>query len=155
MTIAIRPYQDTDADAFFALNKAWIEAHWVLEPKDIEYLQTPRASILDKGGEILMAHLGDEAVGCAGLVYMRPDCYELSKMAVHADHRGLGIGKMLIEGAIAEAKRRIATQLYVESNTKLETAVQLYRKFGWKEIPLNPDSPYDRVNICMMRDLVA
>jgi ribosomal protein S18 acetylase RimI-like enzyme len=39
--------------------------------------------------------------------------------------------------------------LFLDSNTKLTPAISLYRKVGFKEIPVPEDTPYDRCNIRM------
>lgn len=39
------------------------------------------------------------------------------------------------------------------SNTKLENAIYIYRKFGFIEITVEPNSPYKRSNIKMIYKL--
>ena len=46
--------------AFFDLNKVWLEAHFLLEPYDIEVLSNPECEVLDAGGEIHFGLLGEE-----------------------------------------------------------------------------------------------
>ena len=41
------------------------------------------------------------------------------------------------------------SRLFLDSNTVLEPAIRLYRKVGFKEIPVPEDSPYERCNIRM------
>jgi len=44
-------------------------------------------------------------------------------------------------------------ELILYSNTKLENAIYIYRKFGFIEIPVESNSPYKRSNIKMIYDL--
>lgn len=151
--VTIRPFEDRDADAFRRLNHAWITRYFVLEDKDNESLDHPQTAILDPGGEILMAEAGDRPVGCVALMAMGGDRFELAKMAVDDGAQGLGIGRALMDAAIAWARERGAKQLYLESNTRLTPALTLYRSVGFRTIEDDTPSPYARANIRMILDL--
>ena len=69
-------------------------------------------------------------------------------MAVTEEAQGLGIGKVLLEHCLQIAKQNQASKLILYSNTKLENAIHLYRKYGFKEIPLEAGH-YERANIKM------
>ncbi len=89
--IEIRPLQaGEDATAFRTLNEEWITRYFTLEKADRETLGDPENKILKKGGHIFMAYLGHQAVGCVALIPMGDGVYELSKMAVSPEMRGLG-----------------------------------------------------------------
>src|ERR1700760_3644501 len=112
--IEIRFFQAAvDADAFRTLNEEWITRYFTLEPMDRENLNDPEGRILRKGGQIFMAYFGARAVGCVALIPMHEGVYELSKMAVAPEMRGLGIGRRILEHAIAEAKRIGAKSLFL------------------------------------------
>ena len=53
--ITVREFQPGDADAFFELNREWIQRYFWLEPADLEVLWHPQEAILDPGGRIFMA----------------------------------------------------------------------------------------------------
>ena len=74
---------------------------------------------------------------------------ELSKMAVSPEKRGLKIGQKLMQHCINFAKQRKLKGLLLYSNTKLENAIYIYRKYGFRELALEPNSPYKRSNIKM------
>jgi putative acetyltransferase len=143
-----------DATAFRTLNEEWITRHFVLEPKDKETLGDPEATILNKGGHIYMVYADGEAVGCVALIPMTGGVYELSKMAVSPRLRGLGIGRRLIEHALAEARRLGARSLFLGSSKKLENAVHLYESVGFRHVAAEslPDMHYSRADVFM--DLV-
>ena len=104
--IEIRPLEKgEDATAFRTLNEEWITRYFTLETMDRETLGDPQKKILDKGGYIFMAYAGDQAVACVALIPIGNGVYELSKMAVSPELRGLGIGRKLLEHAIAQAKQ--------------------------------------------------
>lgn len=134
---------------FARLNYQWIEEHFVIEDHDREMLDHPRQYIIDKGGQIFFAMMGDEVAGTVALINESDNAFELAKMAVSPDFRGKGIGDLLIE-ACCHYSRQIGKQnIILLSNTKLAPAINLYRKHGFMETDLDQRSPYERVDIVM------
>src|ERR1700760_3931374 len=134
--VEIRAFQSgEDATAFRTLNEEWITRYFTLEPMDRENLSDPNGKILSKGGQIFMAYFGRQAVGCVALIPMEGGVYELSKMAVAPEMRGLGIGRKLLQHAIEEARRMGAKSLFLGSNSRLENAVHLYESVGFRHVP--------------------
>ena len=72
-------------------------------------------------------------------------------MAVTESARRTGIGRRLLEKAIAEARALGAHRLYLETNQKLVPAIRLYESIGFRHLP--PErivpSPYARANVYM------
>jgi putative acetyltransferase len=150
--IEIRPLRaGEDATAFRTLNEEWISRFFTLEAKDREILGDPEGKILKHGGHILMAWLGDQAIGCVALIPMGGGVYELSKMAVSPGMRGLGIGRKVLLEAIKLARQIGAKSLFLGSNSKLQNAVHLYESVGFRHVPAEsiPDMPYVRANVFM------
>jgi DNA-binding MarR family transcriptional regulator/GNAT superfamily N-acetyltransferase len=145
--VVIVPYRHEHRTAFRDINIEWIEAHFKVEPEDLHQLDHPQ-HILDDGGAIFIALRDGDPVGTTALVRTPDGRFELAKMAVSPKVRGLGIGRLLGETAIAEARRRRAKEVYLESNRKLIAAIKLYFKLGFVEVDRGP-SPYARCNIQM------
>ena len=147
--LTIREFRSGDESAFRRLNEEWIVRHFALEPKDESALADPQRSILDAGGRIFLAARHGEAVGCCALLAMGPGEFELAKMAVTESCQGAGIGRRLLDYAIAAARASGATRLYLETNRKLGAAIRLYESAGFRHIP--PErvvaSPYTRSNV--------
>ena len=145
------PFEPSHAPAFKALNEAWISRHFVIEPKDLVVLDDPQGQVLDKGGRIFMAQSDGRPVGCCALIAMPDGGYELAKMAVDETVRGGGIGRSLMDAAIAWARQQAAPRLYLESNTALPPALNLYRSVGFVDLPeeQRPPKVYARVNVWM------
>jgi DNA-binding MarR family transcriptional regulator/predicted GNAT family N-acyltransferase len=148
--------------------------------QDRQALNQPEGYYLSKGGYIWFARLnGDEEkitaasnkavgeeshldtvktlsgdsrhiVGCVALARHSADRYEISKMGVENPIQGLGIGRKLLLAALDKAREQGAKEVYLESATKLERAIQLYRNMGFVEIP-HPEgvSVYPRSDIYM------
>lgn len=84
---------------------------------------------------------------------MDENTYELAKMAVSPGVQGKGIGLLLSKSIIKKAKSLGAKRLYLESNSVLTPAINLYIKLGFKHIEdvvsEGIKSPYERCNIQM------
>jgi putative acetyltransferase len=151
--VTVREFQASDADAFFELNREWIQRYFWLEPADLEVLCNPQAAILDEGGRILMAVRNGVCLGCCALLAMGPGEYELAKMAVTPSERRNGIGRRLIAAAIHLAERIGATRLYLETNHTLAGAIALYESMGFQHLPPARVAPshYARADVYMER----
>ncbi len=146
--VEIVDYQPQYKQAFKNLNEEWITAYFKMEDSDYKALDHPEEYILHKGGYILMALLHGEPVGACALIKMDNDTFELAKMAVAPKAKGRGIGWLLGNAAINKARAAGAKQLYLESNTVLQPAINLYYKLGFTQIT-GIISPYERCNIQM------
>ncbi|MGW9686714.1 GNAT family N-acetyltransferase [Flagellimonas sp. 2504JD1-5] len=152
--IKIIPCSEAYYEAFRVLNEEWIVKYFKIEEMDRVSLNNPKEYILDKGGYIAVALLNDEPVGvCALMKSNLPGFdYELAKMGVSPKAQGKGIGKLLGNHIIKQAKSLGATKLYLESNRVLGPALNLYRKLGFREM-IGTSSPYERSDIQMELDL--
>jgi DNA-binding MarR family transcriptional regulator/N-acetylglutamate synthase-like GNAT family acetyltransferase len=152
-TVQIVDYNPDHAAAFKALNVEWISKYFKIEPEDLKALDHPKDYILKKGGHILMAIYEDQPVGTCALIKMKDGSgYELAKMAVSPEVRGKSIGFLLGKAAIERARDNGAKRVYLESNTILKPAINLYHKLGFRKIT-GPPSPYERANIQMELEL--
>ena len=134
--IRIIPYEPRYQPIFKSLNENWITSHWQLEPHDLETLDYPQENVIDKGGYIFIATCKGEPVGVCALCKMNDSIYdyELAKLAVTPSSHGKGIGRLLCEAVINQAKVLGAAKVFLESNTLLKPAINLYRKLGFKEL---------------------
>jgi DNA-binding MarR family transcriptional regulator len=148
--ITIVVYTPQYQSAFKLLNEEWISTYFEMEETDHRTLDNPQEYILDKGGKIIVALYKDEPVGVCALIKMNDSHYdfELAKMAVAPKVQGKNIGRLLGESIIHIAKECNASKLYLESNTMLKPAINLYHKLGFQKIVGHP-SPYKRCNIQM------
>lgn len=149
--IEIVPFEKIYAKYFYILNVEWLKTYFFVEPYDEEVLSKPELYITDKGGHIFFAKLNGEVVGTVALMPTKdPKVYELTKMAVSPKHRGFKIGQQLVQYCINFAKSNDLKSLTLYSNTTLENAIYIYRKFGFNEIPIEKNTPYIRSDIKMV-----
>jgi GNAT superfamily N-acetyltransferase len=144
-----------DADAFRTLNEAWITRFFTLEDADRAILGDPAGRIIEPGGAVFIARLGDEVVGCVGIAPEGEGVFELVKMAVSPDHQGHGTGRRLIRAAIDRARALGAQRLTLETNSALASAVHLYETSGFRHLTAEErhPSPYVRADVAMVLDL--
>ena len=148
--VKILPYQPMYRAAFAALNKEWISTYFKMEAADNKALNNPEKYILDKGGYIFVALYNNEPVGVCSLIKLNdPDYdFELAKMAVSPEVQGKNIGWLLGQAILEKATKLKASTIYLESNTILKPAINLYHKLGFQKISGHTTS-YERSNIQM------
>ncbi|HTL98179.1 MAG TPA: GNAT family N-acetyltransferase [Holophagaceae bacterium] len=146
----IIPFDPRYREDFKRLNIAWLEKFFRVEPLDAEVLSNPERNILDPGGRILFAKVGDEIAGACALIPEGEGRYELSKMAVDERFQGLGLGRLLLEAAVAEFKRLEGAELFLESNSRLGPAIRLYETSGFRHAPRPAASHYERADVYMV-----
>lgn len=135
-TVEIVDYRPEFLTVFKRLNIMWINSHWSLEPHDLEVLCSPEDSIISRGGYILVALINGLPMGVVALCRMENSKYgfELAKLAVDPEARGTGLGEALCRAAIERAKSLGCKKIFLESNTLLKPAINLYRKLGFTEL---------------------
>jgi N-acetylglutamate synthase-like GNAT family acetyltransferase len=145
----------TDARAFRELNEEWISKLFSLEAADRLILGDPKAEIVEKGGQVLLARANGVIVGCVALVAAGNGVFELSKMTVSPSSRGKGFGRAIVLAAIDKARELGASTLFLGSSTKLANAVRLYESLGFRHVPLNElgPLPYRRADVFMKYEL--
>ncbi|WP_339728747.1 GNAT family N-acetyltransferase [Maribacter stanieri] len=147
--LTIVPFETKYTQNFKNLNIAWITEYFIVEDKDRELLETSQYSIIDKGGYIFMGLWKNEPVGCFALIKKTDKRFELGKMAVNKSHHGLQIGQKLLMYAIDFAKNKNWDTLELYSSTKLDTALHIYKKYGFINVPLEDNLEYLRSDIKM------
>ncbi|HET6804550.1 MAG TPA: bifunctional helix-turn-helix transcriptional regulator/GNAT family N-acetyltransferase [Frateuria sp.] len=149
--LEIVPYAPALREHFHRLNAQWLERHFRIEDIDRAVLGDPERYILEPGGAIFFARLGDEVIGTCALLQESPGAFELTKMGVDETFRGLGAGKRLLEACIAEFHRRGGKTLFLESNSRLQTALRMYQKAGFVMQPsVREGSHYERADVYMV-----
>ncbi len=154
MLIEIIPFDNRYSQHFYDLNIEWLKTYFYVEPYDEEVLSKPEEYIINKGGFIFFAKLNETILGTVALMPTNTkNVFELTKMAVSPKYRGYKIGQQLMQYCIEFAKQHQFKALMLYSNTKLENAIYIYRKYGFIEIPVEENSPYKRSDIKMILEV--
>lgn len=134
---------------FKLLNYQWLRKHFEVEEHDREVLENPEERILAPGGRIFFAETGGRVVGTCALVRLDDGSFELSKMAVEEKFQRRGIGERLARRALEAAREMGASMVVLYTSLKLEAAVGLYRKLGFRPVPLQGPAQFQRPTIMM------
>ncbi|MDI9238634.1 GNAT family N-acetyltransferase [Lysobacter sp. LF1] len=150
--VRIADYAPRWREDFARLNIEWLERWFTVEPIDREVLGDPERHILAHGGHVLFAiDAEDRVVGTVALKRESDGVYELTKMAVTPEARGLGVGRKLMEGALQAFRARGGRELFLESSSKLGPALALYESVGFRHRPApRPGSHYVRADVYMV-----
>ncbi|MGZ3778355.1 MAG: bifunctional helix-turn-helix transcriptional regulator/GNAT family N-acetyltransferase [Mucilaginibacter sp.] len=146
--VQVMDYTPEHKCIFKQLNEEWICQYFKMEESDYKTLDHPDENIIGPGGHIFMAVYEGEVVGTCAIIKMNGKKFELAKMAVSPRAQGKSIGTLLGQACIDKAKALGAETVYLESNTLLKPAINLYLKLGFQKIT-GPPSPYERSNIQM------
>lgn len=133
--LKIIEYEEEYHDDLKRLSYEWLEKYVLLEAEDERILNTPKEVILDKGGFIFFARYDETMVGTVSLIRVDKYTFEIAKLAVTEKYQGLKIGKMLMEKCLYIAKQENAKTIILYTNHILTSAIALYKKFEFKEIP--------------------
>lgn len=92
------------------------------------------------GGQMLLASLDGELIGCVGLRRLDAHTAELKRMYVRPHARGRGIARALLAACERQATAMGYQQLWLETGTKQPEAVGLYLTSGYE--PVAPFGQY-------------
>ena len=122
-----------------------------LEETDAD-LRDIESSYLKAGGvfEIIEDRQGN-LLGTVGLYPVDESTCELRKMYFVQQARGLGLGKYILERAIAQAKELGFERIVLETASVLKAANHLYVKYGFR--PLNKEHLPARADLAYILDL--
>jgi putative acetyltransferase len=138
---------------FIRLNEEWISTYFKIEAVDIELAANPY-KVIENGGYIFSLVVNGSVVGACALFNSGDGVYELARMAVAPEHQGLGYGNALINTCIKKLKAIGASKVYLVSNTKLVSAIALYKKHGFEVTFEGAHPVYLRANIIMERKVL-
>jgi putative acetyltransferase len=86
-----------------------------------------------RGGRFDVLVTPDGAViGSVGLYPVDPTTVELRKMYLQVSARGRGLGRRLLDHALAEARRMGFARMTLETASVLTDAVALYERYGFR-----------------------
>jgi GNAT superfamily N-acetyltransferase len=107
------------------------------DPADLAPYRAALADIAQGAGGVLVAQLGDEVVGVCQLIIFRHLqtkgglCAEIESVHVHPDRRGSGIGRVLMQAAIARARELGCYRVQLTSNKARPEAHRFYAALGF------------------------
>lgn len=120
------------------------------DPSFREYLEVqhydselvhPAMKYAEPDGRLLLALCGGAPAGCIALRKLDADSCEMKRLYVRPKFRGMGIGSLLVQRILSNARAIGYRRMLLDTLPFLERAIQMYRKAGFYEIPIYNDSP--------------
>lgn len=124
-----------------------------IEKQDILVLENFEKA-LAKGGEIFFAiDDNEEVLACCMISPLPNGEWEIEKFCAKGMYTGTGAGSACLRACIDYAKERKVEKIVVVSNHKCTHAVNLYRKNGFVEIPVDKEKfPFERASIAFEQE---
>jgi carbonic anhydrase len=85
-------------------------------------------------GRLLLAEDEGEIVGCVGLRPLEEGICEMKRMYVRPGRRGKGVGRLLGEAVIREARTIGYRLMRLDTIETMKEAIALYRSLGFRDI---------------------
>ncbi len=160
--VTIRPIQPADNPALAIIIRNALTEFGANKPGTVYYDATTDALyelFRQPGSVYYVAEINGELIGGAG-IFLSPGLpdgtCELVKMYLSPAARGKGIGKMLIDKALAFAATTGYHNVYIETMPELRKAMSVYEKFGFKYL----DAPMGNTGhfgceIWMLKELIS
>jgi putative acetyltransferase len=90
-------------------------------------------------GTLVLAVVGDAFAGCCALRPLDsadyPNAAEMKRLYVRPGFRGLGLGRMLVEGILDAARQAGYSCVLLDTLDDMESARALYAELGFEEVP--------------------
>lgn len=129
MTITIRKMLVEDAPAVAAIEVRSFSEPW----PEFEFVK----AVEDRNYCYLVAAHSKEVVGYAGAI-VSIDEADVTNIAVKTDFRNQGVGEELLKHLLIQVELRGVDKVFLEVRESNESAISLYRKYGFYQIGKRP-----------------
>ena len=108
------------------------------DPTDLSPYRAALAEIARGPGAVLVAEIDGQVVGVCQLIVFRHLqtrgglCAEVESVHVHPDHRGRGIGTVLMRAAVQRARELGCYRVQLTSNNARPDAHRFYERLGFE-----------------------
>lgn len=124
------------------------------QPDSLSELSSPAVFYRPPHGALVLAHVASRAAGIVGVHRLIDDVGELKRMYVRPAARGIGLGRALVDEAVAAAEDLGFRELWLETDPgSMAGALQIYRDAGFTDITPYGDLGLDGV-VTLGRSLV-
>ena len=130
------------ARELFREYQAWFELALCFQNFDEEVATLPGKYAAPEG-RLFLAFADGKPAGCIALRKLEDGVCEMKRLFVKENQRGQKIGIALIEKVIEEARKIGYEKMRLDTfPPKMSKAVQLYKSYGFREIPPYYHNPY-------------
>ena len=85
-------------------------------------------------GRLLIARAGRKAAGCVGVRPLQGGACEMKRLYIRPAFRGKGLGRALVERALAEAKKAGYRRVQLDTLPNMREALMLYAVLGFTSV---------------------
>lgn len=96
-------------------------------------------------GAILLAEQNGEIAGCVAVRLLKDDICEMKRLYVKDEFQGLSLGRKLTETIIIKARNLGYKKMQLDTLQRLDRAIGLYEKLGFKQTQPYYANPLDEV----------
>jgi putative acetyltransferase len=139
---AAHPQEFCDAKLLIMDYVAWLGMDLSFQDFDREMETLPDLYNTERGG-LFIAYLNGQPVGVAGLRKFGENDGEVKRMFVKPEARTRGIGRLLLAKCIETAQQLHYISLKLDTSDEMKTAINLYEKMGFVEIPAYRFNPHE------------
>ena len=135
--------QIAKARQLFREYSAWLGIDLCFQNFEKELAELP-GDYVPPNGRLLLAYDNGELVGCVALRKIGDGSCEMKRLFVRDRFRGKGIGRLLIETIIRNAKEIGYERMLLDTlPPRMNDAIALYRSIGFNEIAPYYDNPVE------------
>jgi carbonic anhydrase len=136
VTLRLAEYPDDTEPLLLLIREYmdWLDVGSCARKLDTELIQF-EALFTPPSGLFVLAHVGDQLAGCAGLLVHGGATAEVKRVYVRPAHRGLNLGETLVRRLMALAPTLDVNHLILDAVAPTTHAQGLYRRMGFTETP--------------------
>lgn len=94
-------------------------------------------------GRLYLAYIGGALAGCVALRRIDAQNCEMKRLYVRPEFRGQDIGGSMVRQIIRDAKHIGYSHILLDTLPFLEKAIEMYKRYGFYEIPSYNGSPME------------
>ena len=137
---AFSPADLADLRTLFSEYGTWLGDHLDRARFAIELASLPGDYAPPKGA-LFLARVNGEAAGCVGVRPLMGDICELKRLYTRTRFRGHGLGRQLLEAALAAARAAGYQAMRLDTLPSMSDAQALYARLGFRDIPPYGEDP--------------
>jgi putative acetyltransferase len=137
---AITAEEITIIRGLFQEYAAWLKVDLCFQRFSEELASLPGAYAMPRG-RLLLATAVDGPAGCVALRPIDEDSCEMKRLFVRPAYRGQGLGGMMAERIVSEARAIGYTSMMLDTLPFMRDAIHLYRSLGFVERPAYYETP--------------
>ena len=145
--------ESQDASALIAALNAEL-SHRYPEP-GANHFRLDAQEVAPGRGAFLIARSERQPVACGAIRRLDVATAEIKRMYVLPKHRGLGVGRELLQHLEVVARELAVERIVLETGVRQPEALALYKRAGFAEIPRFGEYEGSNLSVCMEKRLTA